>query len=212
MGATLYPIDSGADKRRDSLREVTGRLEDLQVVLYNTGNSRRMELVTIGEHLASWQDVIQKEKVIYETLNFLNYDVRRKTLLAEGWCPTRDIPMIQVALRHATVSSFSICLSYTPQCSVPSLTVTPLTPAARRNLERTSPLFFMSSAPIRLRRRSIGRASLRRVSRLLWMPMVSHLTRKSILVYLRLLRSRSCSRSCLVISGMDVFFSSLRFG
>lgn len=120
MGATLYPIDSSADKRRDSLREVTGRLEDLQVVLYNTGNSRRLELVTIGEHLASWQDVAQKEKVIYETLNLLNYDVRRKTLLAEGWCPTRDIPMIQVALRHATVSLWFNCLMF---YSLPSLTV-----------------------------------------------------------------------------------------
>lgn len=103
MGGTLYPIDSNADKRSDALREVTARLEDLQVVLYNTGNSRRMELVTIGESLSSWQDVVRKEKMIYETLNLLNYDVRRKTLLAEGWCPTRDIPMIQVALRHATV-------------------------------------------------------------------------------------------------------------
>ncbi|KAI0345052.1 V0/A0 complex, 116-kDa subunit of ATPase [Trametopsis cervina] len=105
MGATVYPIDSNADKRADSLREVTTRLEDLQVVLYNTGNSRRMELVTVGESLASWQDVVQKEKAIYETLNLLNYDVRRKTLLAEGWCPTRDIPKIQVALRHATEES-----------------------------------------------------------------------------------------------------------
>ncbi|KAJ3536547.1 hypothetical protein NM688_g6823 [Phlebia brevispora] len=105
MGATIYPIDSNADKRADSLREVTGRLEDLQVVLFNTGNNRRMELVTLGESLASWQDVVRKEKLIYETLNFLNYDVRRKTLIAEGWCPTRDIPMIQVALRHATEES-----------------------------------------------------------------------------------------------------------
>lgn len=105
MGATIYPIDSNADKRADALREVTQRLEDLQVVLYNTGNNRRMELVTIGESLASWQDVVRKEKMIYETLNLLNYDVRRKTLIAEGWCPTRDIPMIQVALRHATEES-----------------------------------------------------------------------------------------------------------
>ncbi|KAH8100229.1 H+-ATPase subunit [Cristinia sonorae] len=105
MGATIYPIDSSPDKRSDSMREVTGRLEDLQVVLYNTGNSRRMELVTLGESLASWLDVVQKEKAIYETLNLLNYDVRRKTLIAEGWCPTRDIPMIQVALRHATEES-----------------------------------------------------------------------------------------------------------
>ncbi|TCD63275.1 H(+)-transporting V0 sector ATPase subunit a [Steccherinum ochraceum] len=105
MGATIYPIDSSPDKRSDAMREVTGRLEDLQVVLYNTGNNRRMELVTLGESLASWQDVVQKEKSIYETLNLLNYDVRRKTLIAEGWCPTRDIPMIQVALRHATEES-----------------------------------------------------------------------------------------------------------
>ncbi|KAI0657235.1 ATPase V0/A0 complex [Cubamyces menziesii] len=105
MGATIYPIDVNADKRADSMREVTSRLEDLQIVLYNTGANRRAELMTIGENLASWQDVVAKEKLIYETLNLLNYDVRRKTLIAEGWCPTRDIPQIQLALRHATEES-----------------------------------------------------------------------------------------------------------
>lgn len=103
MGATLYPIDANADKRSDSLREVSVRLEDLQTVLYNTGTNRRSELVKIGESLRSWQDVVRKEKMIYETLNLFNYDVRRKTLIAEGWVPTRDISTIQLALRHATV-------------------------------------------------------------------------------------------------------------
>ncbi|KAE9391015.1 V0/A0 complex, 116-kDa subunit of ATPase [Gymnopus androsaceus JB14] len=105
MGATLYPIDANADKRSDSLREVEGRLEDLQNVLYNTGSSRRTELIKIGESLRSWQDVVRKEKLIYETLNLFNYDVRRKTLIAEGWVPTRDITTIQIALRHATEES-----------------------------------------------------------------------------------------------------------
>ncbi|GBE82774.1 V-type proton ATPase subunit a [Sparassis crispa] len=105
MGASLYPIDANTDKRSESMREVMARLEDLQVVLYNTGASRHAELVKIGESLASWQDVVRKEKMIYETLNLLNYDVRRKTLIAEGWCPTRDIPKIQLALRHATEES-----------------------------------------------------------------------------------------------------------
>ncbi|KAJ4475621.1 V-type ATPase, V0 complex, 116kDa subunit family [Lentinula aciculospora] len=105
MGATLYPIDANADKRSESLREVEGRLEDLQNVLYNTGSSRRTELVKIGENLKSWQDVVRKEKLIYETLNLFNYDVRRKTLIAEGWVPTRDITTIQLALRHATEES-----------------------------------------------------------------------------------------------------------
>jgi len=103
MGATLYPIDPNSDKRSESLREVTNRLEDLQTVLYNTGVNRRSELIKIGESLRSWQDVVKKEKMIYETLNLFNYDVRRKTLIAEGWVPTRDITTIQLALRSATV-------------------------------------------------------------------------------------------------------------
>ncbi|KAG6855996.1 hypothetical protein H0H87_008574 [Tephrocybe sp. NHM501043] len=105
MGATLYPIDPNADKRADSLREVTDRLEDIQTVLYNTGVNRHSELVKLGESLRSWQDVVRKEKMIYETLNLFNYDVRRKTLIAEGWVPTRDITNIQLALRHATEES-----------------------------------------------------------------------------------------------------------
>ncbi|KAG2138976.1 V-type ATPase, V0 complex, 116kDa subunit family [Suillus clintonianus] len=105
MGATLYPIDANADKRSDSLREVTARLEDLETVLYNTGVNRRSELVRIGENLARWQDVVRKEKAIYETMNLFNYDVRKKTLVAEGWVPTRDLTMIHMALRHATEES-----------------------------------------------------------------------------------------------------------
>jgi V-type H+-transporting ATPase subunit a len=111
MGATIYPIDANADKRADSLREVTVRLEDLQTVLYNTRTNRRSELVKIGESLASWQDVVRKEKLIYETLNLFNFDSRRKTLIAEGWCPSRDITTIQLALRHATVR-FTITVIY----------------------------------------------------------------------------------------------------
>lgn len=105
MGATLYPIDANADKRADSLREVTARLEDVQTVLYHTGLTRRSELMIIGENLSRWQDVVCKEKAIYETMNFFNYDVRRKTLVAKGWCPTRDLVVIQAALRRATEES-----------------------------------------------------------------------------------------------------------
>jgi V-type H+-transporting ATPase subunit a len=103
MGATLYPIDANADKRAESLREVSARLEDLQTVLYNTGETRRQELTQIADRIATWNDVVRKEKLIYETLNLFSYNVQGKTLVAEGWCPTRDITKIQLALRHATV-------------------------------------------------------------------------------------------------------------
>jgi V-type H+-transporting ATPase subunit a len=107
MGATLYPIDANADKRTAALREVSLRLEDLEAVLYQTGLNRRSELITVGENLRNWQDVVRKEKTIYETLNFFNYDVRRKTLIAEGWVPTRDFTKIQLALRDATVHIYT---------------------------------------------------------------------------------------------------------
>jgi V-type H+-transporting ATPase subunit a len=102
MGGTLYPIDSDADKRNDAMREVTSRLEDINSVLFQTGQTRRVELGKIAEQLYSWKDAVAKEKTIYQTMNLLSYDAKKKTLVAEGWCPTRDITGIQQALRRAT--------------------------------------------------------------------------------------------------------------
>jgi len=141
MGATLYPIDSNAERRNEALKDVNARLEDLQTVLYNTGSTRREELVRIGENLSSWEDLVRKEKIIYETLNLFNYDARRKTLIAEGWCPTRDIVTIQLALRHATVSHPPQRYSY-------------LMSRYRRNQELTCHLFSTRFALIRSRRHS----------------------------------------------------------
>lgn len=102
MGGTLYPIDSNPDKREDSLREVTNRIEDLNNVLYSTSATRRTELVKIAESLSAWADVVRKEKLVYATMNLFNYDSRRKTLIAEGWCPKSGIGSVQLALRRAT--------------------------------------------------------------------------------------------------------------
>lgn len=104
MGATLFPIDSNADKREDKLRDVTSRIEDLNTVLYTTNQTRRLELTKIAESIATWWSVVRREKVVYTTLNLWQWDQGRKTLLAEGWVPTRDIPGVQGALRQASVS------------------------------------------------------------------------------------------------------------
>lgn len=181
MGATLYPIDANADKRADSLREVTVRLEDLQTILYNTGANRRIELVTIGENLARWQDVVRKEKVIYETMNLFNYDVRRKTLVAEGWCPTRDIAKIQVALGHATVCSFLIIVWQ----SVNLL--------SRRNLGLALCPSYMSSVPTRRHPLSTGQTNSRKDFRVSWTVMESRPIKKLIPACLPSSHSPSCS-------------------
>lgn len=103
MGATLFSIDSSSDKRSDKLREVTTRIEDLNSVLYNTNQTRRAELVKIADSISAWWALVRKEKVVFATLNLWQWDQGRKTLVAEGWVPTRDIPAVQAALRRASV-------------------------------------------------------------------------------------------------------------
>jgi V-type H+-transporting ATPase subunit a len=103
MGANLFAIDSSSDKRSDKLREVTSRIEDLNSVLYNTNQTRRAELVKIADSISAWWALVRKEKVIFSTLNLWKWDQGKKTLVAEGWVPTRDIPQIQNALRSASV-------------------------------------------------------------------------------------------------------------
>lgn len=101
MGGTLYTIDSSQDKRADALREVSARLEDVDSVLYNMAQTRRVELSRIAESLEAWKDAVGREEEIYKTLNLLSYDQGRKTLVAEGWCPSRDLTSIQLGLRRA---------------------------------------------------------------------------------------------------------------
>ncbi|KAM0756349.1 V0/A0 complex, 116-kDa subunit of ATPase [Meredithblackwellia eburnea MCA 4105] len=102
MGATLFSIDSNADKREEKLREVTARIEDLNSVLYNTNQTRRTELLKIAESITAWWTIVRREKVVFATLNLWQWDQGRKTLVAEGWAPTRDLPIIQAALRQAS--------------------------------------------------------------------------------------------------------------
>ncbi|CAD6968081.1 unnamed protein product [Tilletia controversa] len=101
MGGTLYPVDSNPSRREDSLRDVSARIEDLNNVLYSTNATRRTELVRVAESISAWADVVRKEKLIYNAMNLFLYDARRKTLIAEGWCPTSDLASIQLALRRA---------------------------------------------------------------------------------------------------------------
>ncbi|CAO3618883.1 unnamed protein product [Mucor hiemalis] len=102
LGGTLYSIDDSADKRRDSLLEVTSRIEDLNNVLSTTNQTRRSELLKVSENVTAWTTIVRKEKAIYHTMNLFNYDLNRKCLIAEGWCPTNDIALVQQALKEAT--------------------------------------------------------------------------------------------------------------
>jgi vacuolar-type H+-ATPase subunit I/STV1 len=65
----------------------------------------------------TWKAKVVKEKAIFHTMNLFNYDVGRKCLIAEGWCPSGMIENVQFALRRATVSYFSLTFSHILQLS-----------------------------------------------------------------------------------------------
>jgi V-type H+-transporting ATPase subunit a len=46
--------------------------------------------------------LVSKEKAVYNTLNMFSYDRARRTLIAEGWCPTNDLPLIRTTLQDVT--------------------------------------------------------------------------------------------------------------
>ncbi|KAI9140231.1 V-type ATPase, V0 complex, 116kDa subunit family [Paraphysoderma sedebokerense] len=108
LGATLYQIDPNPEKRREDALEVIARIEELNNVLYNTNNARRAELSRVADSLDSWSIIIKKEKAIYHTMNLFNVDANRKTLIAEGWCPTSDIHSVHIALKTAMERSGSM--------------------------------------------------------------------------------------------------------
>ncbi|KAI8348008.1 V-type ATPase, V0 complex, 116kDa subunit family [Mortierella sp. GBAus27b] len=107
LGANLHPIDSTEDGRRNTLREVTDRIDEINSVLINTNQTRRQELHRIADNLTAWMTIIKKEKATYHTMNHFNYDLNRRCLIAEGWCPTNQINTIQAALRGVTERSGS---------------------------------------------------------------------------------------------------------
>ncbi|KAH6959936.1 vacuolar ATP synthase 98 kDa subunit [Ilyonectria sp. MPI-CAGE-AT-0026] len=102
MGAEVYNVDENSDIRRDQIHGVNNRLEDVQSVLRNTQTTLEAELNQISQSLSAWMVLIAKEKAVYTTLNLFSYDPAHPTLIAEGWCPTNDLPLIRTTLQDVT--------------------------------------------------------------------------------------------------------------
>ncbi|KAK7202901.1 V-type ATPase, V0 complex, 116kDa subunit family [Myxozyma melibiosi] len=102
LDADLYAVDEDANIRRDQVREVNSSIADVEEVVSTTETTLMTELEAIAEQIASWMVVVKKEKAVYAALNLFNYDQSRKSLIAEGWVPTDDIPVIKTTLADVT--------------------------------------------------------------------------------------------------------------
>ncbi|KAJ3669145.1 hypothetical protein LUZ60_011095 [Juncus effusus] len=107
FGASCYPVPDDRTKQRQITREVTSRLSDLEVTLDAGIRHRNQVLASIGSQIWRWSLMVRKEKAVYDTLNMLNFDVTKKCLVGEGWCPIFAIPQIKDALQKATLHSNS---------------------------------------------------------------------------------------------------------
>ncbi|XP_051143350.1 V-type proton ATPase subunit a1-like isoform X2 [Andrographis paniculata] len=107
FGANCYPIPEDLTKRRQITGEVLSRLSELETTLEAGLRHRDAALNSIGFHLTKWIIMVKREKAIYDTLNMLNFDVTKKCLVGEGWCPVFAKDKIQEALQRATFDSNS---------------------------------------------------------------------------------------------------------
>ncbi|GAA0163650.1 ATP synthase [Lithospermum erythrorhizon] len=107
FGANCYPLPEDTMKRRQIIQEVISRLSDLETTLDAGLRHRDKVLTSIGFQLARWAGIVRREKAVFDTLNMLNFDVTKKCLVGEGWCPIFAKPKIQEALQQATFDSNS---------------------------------------------------------------------------------------------------------
>ncbi|XP_068636331.1 V-type proton ATPase subunit a1-like [Aristolochia californica] len=107
FGANCYPVPEDITKQRQITREVVSRLSELDATLDAGLRHRNQALSSIGFHLQQWTLMVRREKAVYDKLNMLNFDVTKKCLVGEGWCPFSAKPQIQEALQRATFDSNS---------------------------------------------------------------------------------------------------------
>lgn len=72
----------------------------------------------MAQVLPTWRVQVQKMKAIYLVLNQCSFDVTKKCLIAEVWCPVRDLTQVQDALRQGSVSGSVSPCPCTRDCSV----------------------------------------------------------------------------------------------
>ena len=87
FGCHVFSVPQDSEERAVMRRNVSERKSDLKVVLDRTRDHTLRVLTRIVSHLDEWKETILKEKAIYHTMNLFNYDVGRKCLMAEAWCP-----------------------------------------------------------------------------------------------------------------------------
>jgi len=103
FGATLYKFPETEDELVSMTAEVEKRLVESDTVLKQGEKVLQDLLASFATTYATWAFVVAKEKMIFDTLNMCEFDIKRHVFVAEGWVPTKLYEEVVVALQQATV-------------------------------------------------------------------------------------------------------------
>ncbi len=102
LDGKIYNVDENSIVRQQSLQDVNRRLDELNIVINSTWTALTTELYLLCDQISIWSVIIKKEKSIFATLNLFMYDPTHRSLIAEGWVPTYDIPSLKNSVRDIT--------------------------------------------------------------------------------------------------------------
>mmetsp|Transcript_19942 Transcript_19942/g.51426 ORF Transcript_19942/g.51426 Transcript_19942/m.51426 type:complete len:806 (-) Transcript_19942:242-2659(-) len=105
FGGTLYAYPDMAADKAQMTAEVNKRLEESAEILRTTAEMKKTMLVEVGKHYGTWNFILSKEKMIYDTYNKFDYDVRRKVFVADAWVPSKDVYEVWRVLSLATAKA-----------------------------------------------------------------------------------------------------------
>lgn len=98
MDAHIFQIDGDSELRHIELDSINAQLTETFAVFDSATAHLDFELGAVGNHLVIWRALLAKERLVYQTLNLFSYDSHRRCLIAEGWVPRDQIPLLQSTL------------------------------------------------------------------------------------------------------------------
>ncbi|NXS06607.1 VPP2 ATPase, partial [Neodrepanis coruscans] len=101
----VYPYPNNSEERQAVVEGLNVRIQDLTTVLSKTEEYLHHVLRKASESIYAWVIQVKKMKAIYHVLNLCSFDVTKKCLVAEVWCPVADLPSLRQALEEGSRKS-----------------------------------------------------------------------------------------------------------
>ncbi|KAG7662479.1 STV1 [[Candida] subhashii] len=99
-GIIFDNVIGGSSARQATLEELNHKIHDLNNVVESTNQQLITELLLFQDLYPNYCYNLQREKLIYETLNKFDEDSTRRCLVGEGWIPKSDFHKIRHTLRN----------------------------------------------------------------------------------------------------------------